>query len=392
MVNIAEKAAGFAITRPDVGTESGVSVTVDGGHGDAERDDGDGRDVVGNGAGGCGAISPGPTSDGDGRGVEDGVHGRDAGDADAHVGLGGAVVAHLHGAGVVAGGGAGDGRVAIGDDGHRRRVVPTPRASRRVSAIDTGTGLISGTPTTANAGTSSVTVTITDDAGNETTVSLTFPAVSKGVQDLSGFGYAPPRLTFGDSAPSLTAPADPKGAVTYSATPSSVCTVNTGTGALAIVAAGTCEVEATAAATPDYEAASAPFTVTVTEPDVPGIRLTETMLDVPRGGTATYGVKLTVRPTSNVTVRIAGIAGTDLTVTDANGVDLGRGNAGLTFTTEDWEVDQHVTVAAEGDADAADYEVTITHRASGTDLWRGGGVVESDGGQARRVPPDCVPA
>ena len=236
-------------------------------------------------------------------------------------------------------------------------------------AIAADTGVISGTPTTASAGTSSVTVTIADDAGNETTVSLTFPAVSKGEQDLSEFGYTPPTVTFDDAAPSLSAPSDPKGAVTYSAMPSSssVCRVDASTGALAIVAAGTCEVTATAAATADYEAASEAFTVTVTEPDVAGIRLTETMLDVPRGGTATYGVKLTTRPAGNVTVRIAGIAGTGLTVTDAGGVDLGRGSAGLTFTTGDWEVDQHVTVAAEGDADAADYEVTINHRASGAD-------------------------
>ena len=129
--------------------------------------------------------------------------------------------------------------------------------------IASGTGVIGGTPTTANAGTAAVTVTITDDAGNETTVSLTLPAVSKGVQDLSGFGYAPPTVTFGDAAPSLTVPADPKGAVTYSATPSSVCTVNAGTGVLVIVGAGTCVVTATAAATADYEAASEAFTVTV---------------------------------------------------------------------------------------------------------------------------------
>ena len=108
-----------------------------------------------------------------------------------------------------------------------------------------------------------MTVTITDDAGNEATVSLTFPAVSKGEQDLAGFAYTPSSLTFGDAAPSLTAPADPKGAVTYSATPPSVCTVNAGTGALTIAGAGACVVEATAAATADYEARTVSTTVTV---------------------------------------------------------------------------------------------------------------------------------
>ena len=241
-------------------------------------------------------------------------------------------------------------------------------------AIAAETGVISGTPSAASASTSSVTVTVTDTAGNEATISLTFPAVSKGVQNLAGFAYAPSSLTFGDSAPSLTAPAGAKGAVTWSATPSSVCTVNASTGALTIAGAGTCEVTATAAGNADYEAASEAFTVTVTERDVAGIRLTETTLDVPRGGTAIYGVKLTARPTGNVTVRITGLAGTDLTVTDANGVDLAQANAGLVFTTGSWEVDQYVTVAADRNAGAADYEVTITHRASGTDY---GGVTAS---------------
>ena len=130
-------------------------------------------------------------------------------------------------------------------------------------AIDPGSGAIGGTPTMASTGTAPVTVTITDDAGNETTVSLAFPAVSKGEQDLAGFAYTPSSLTFGDTAPSLTAPADPKGALTYSAAPSSVCTVNAGTGALTIAGAGACVVEATAAATADYEARTVSTTVTV---------------------------------------------------------------------------------------------------------------------------------
>ena len=130
-------------------------------------------------------------------------------------------------------------------------------------AIDPGSGAIGGTPSAASTGTAPVTVTITDDAGNETTVSLAFPAVSKGEQDLAGFAYTPSSLTFGDTAPSLSAPADPKGALTYSAAPSSVCTVNAGTGALTIAGAGACVVEATAAATADYEARTVSTTVTV---------------------------------------------------------------------------------------------------------------------------------
>ena len=42
-------------------------------------------------------------------------------------------------------------------------------------AINATTGAISGTPETADANTASVTVTVTDDAGNPAEVPLTFP-------------------------------------------------------------------------------------------------------------------------------------------------------------------------------------------------------------------------
>ena len=65
--------------------------------------------------------------------------------------------------------------------------------------IGTGTGAISGTPDTAEASTAGVTVTVTvsDTAGNTDTVDLTFPAVGKGDQPLSGFAYSADSVTFG---------------------------------------------------------------------------------------------------------------------------------------------------------------------------------------------------
>ena len=49
-------------------------------------------------------------------------------------------------------------------------------------------------------------MTVTDAAGNPATVSLTFPLVAKGDQDLSGFAYSADSVTYGTTAPTVTAP------------------------------------------------------------------------------------------------------------------------------------------------------------------------------------------
>ena len=54
-------------------------------------------------------------------------------------------------------------------------------------SINASTGVISGTPTAAATATASVTVTVSDSGGNTDTVDITFPAVAKGDQTLSGF-------------------------------------------------------------------------------------------------------------------------------------------------------------------------------------------------------------
>ena len=100
--------------------------------------------------------------------------------------------------------------------------------------IHSGTGAISGTPDTAEADTAAVTVTATDSAGNPADVSITFPTVDKGDQTLTGFAYSPDTVTFGDTAPTVTAPSGAQTTLEYSATPSTVCTVDSGTGALTL--------------------------------------------------------------------------------------------------------------------------------------------------------------
>ena len=96
--------------------------------------------------------------------------------------------------------------------------------------LDTATGVISGTPDTAEANAASATVKVTDTAGNPADVSIAFPMVAKGDQTLTGFRYSAETVTFGDTAPTVTAPGGVRTTVTYTATPQDVCTVDTSTG------------------------------------------------------------------------------------------------------------------------------------------------------------------
>ena len=129
--------------------------------------------------------------------------------------------------------------------------------------IDANTGVISGTPDTANAETPPAAVTVSDTAGNTASVDIAFPAVAKGDQTLAGFEYSASSVAFGDAAPTVTAPTGAVNAVTYSAIPATVCTVDPSTGTLTIVDAGGCEVTATAAGGDNYNEATATFTVAV---------------------------------------------------------------------------------------------------------------------------------
>ncbi len=133
-------------------------------------------------------------------------------------------------------------------------------------AIAASTGVVSGTPTAASASASEAVVTVLDAAGNPAAVDITFPAVAKGEQDLSGFAYSASTVTLGASAPTVTAPSGAETVVSYSvpASASGVCSVAASTGVLTLVGVGSCPVTASAAASADWNAAaSAPYTVTV---------------------------------------------------------------------------------------------------------------------------------
>ena len=107
-------------------------------------------------------------------------------------------------------------------------------------------------------------------------------------------------------------------------------------------------------------------TVTITEDDTAGANIDPTALTVAEGQSNTYTVVLTTQPTGDVTVTISGHADTDITL---SGETLT--NDVLTFTSENWDVAQTVTVSADQDDDAvADPDVTLAHAVTGTEEYQ----------------------
>ncbi len=97
--------------------------------------------------------------------------------------------------------------------------------------------------------------------------------------------------------------------------------------------------------------AAAGVAVTVTDDDTAGVTVSETTLTVAEGGSATYTVVLDAQPTSDVVINVTKSGSSDVTVSPAT----------LTFTGDNWDTAQTVTVAAAHDADAADDAASITH-------------------------------
>ena len=103
-------------------------------------------------------------------------------------------------------------------------------------------------------------------------------------------------------------------------------------------------------------------TVTITENDAVGVAIAPTSLTVTEGDAtgASYTVVLDSQPTADVTVTVSGHAGTDVSLDKTS----------LTFTPENWETPQTVTVDAAEDADAlADPAVTLAHAVAGAEEY-----------------------
>ena len=191
----------------------------------------------------------------------------------------------------------------------------------------------------AEGSTVEVTVTLSADPEREVTVPLTHdPQGDTGSGDYSG---VPESLVFqiGDTEKSFT----------FSATDDDI----DDDGKSVTLGFGTMPTDVTAGTT---------ATVTITDNDTAGVTVSKTALTIEEGGSGTYTVVLDTKPTADVTVAIAGHADTDITLSGATLTD-----DALTFTSENWNTAQTVTVTAAQDDDAAsDDAVTLTHTVTGT--------------------------
>ena len=239
--------------------------------------------------------------------------------------------------------------------------------------MNTTTGVISGTPDTADADTASATVTVRDTVGNTDTVSIVFPAVAKGDQTLMGFQYSASSVTLGSTAPTVTAPTGVQTTLSYSAAPSTVCTVNSSTGALTLVGAGSCEITATAASSANYNEATVTVTVQATGVLV---KLSVNPAAVDEDGS---GASVTIEATlsgvaraepTTLTVSVgasddAAIAGADYVAVDNLSVTIPSGQtsgtATFTFTPLEDFIDERVeAVSITGTSQVADIAVAGT--------------------------------
>ena len=98
--------------------------------------------------------------------------------------------------------------------------------------------------------------------------------------------------------------------------------------------------------------------VTIEDDDARGVQVSPTSLNVTEGRPGVrYTVRLESQPTAPVTVSTSVIGDSEVSVQPAS----------LSFTTEDWDTRQGLTVTVAQDPDGDDEQATITHQASGGD-------------------------
>ena len=105
------------------------------------------------------------------------------------------------------------------------------------------------------------------------------------------------------------------------------------------------------------------LTLTITDDDTAAVVLNPTSLTLEEEDAGhVYTVVLATEPTVNVTVNVGGHAGTDLTLTSVKLV-----NDELTFTPDNWNTPQAITLTAAHDDDGVPDSVTLTHTAAGSE-------------------------
>ena len=220
-------------------------------------------------------------------------------------------------------------------------------------------GVISGTPTTANTATAAVTIGLTDTAGNPAEVMIPFPAVDMGSQTLTGFAYSAPTAVVNLAAPTVTAPtgAVAGSSLSYASGDTNICTVESSTGALTLVAAGACAITVTASATSDYLVATDTFTITVT-PVIPIATLAGTLTEA--------GLFAATAPT--VTVTLANteyVDGSALALSHFTVTDTVAGTVSVSDFTRDSATVATLTLAYSGEDITTAGTLSVTLAAAG---------------------------
>ena len=104
-----------------------------------------------------------------------------------------------------------------------------------------------------------------------------------------------------------------------------------------------------------YNGTEAELDLTVTDADVPALHFSATPTVVNEGGTAEFDLRLVYIPDDDVTVAVASNDTGALTVSPAS----------LTFTEDNWDTDQTVTVTGAQDSDPHNETVTVSFAATG---------------------------
>ena len=106
-----------------------------------------------------------------------------------------------------------------------------------------------------------------------------------------------------------------------------------------------------------YDGITGNLDATENDNDSASLFFSNTDLQVPEGGSATYTVSLATQPSSNVTLTVSKATGGD--------EDITVSPPSLTFTTTTWNTPQTVTVEAAEDDDLVDGTATIEHDGTG---------------------------
>ncbi len=258
-------------------------------------------------------------------------------------------------------------------------------------ALNGNTGIISGSPRTANTNTQTVGVLVTDDAGNVDRPQITFPAVELA----SSVMVSETELTVPEGGSAsytvrlVTQPTDDvtitvervNGDEDLTASPDTLTFTNSNWSVQQTVTVSAAEDDDGAASTAQfghkvispgtvYHGVSAPgLRATEDDNDTIGMIVSPTALSVPEGGSATYTVRLGTKPLDDdVTVQVTPdqLSDADLTVTSVTDMDAAFNEVTLLFTDLNWHTAQTVTVsAAEDDADEVDGVAIFSHGATG---------------------------